>query len=91
MGYYNVVYDDELQHHGILGQKWGVRRFQRADGTRTPAGKRREAEGDSDSSEGSGEGKRGRKQKELSPYQKARYKYDENGKLVKKNAKNLGL
>ena len=31
---------NELQHHGIRGQKWGVRRFQNADGTLTPAGKR---------------------------------------------------
>lgn len=31
----------ELYHHGILGQKWGVRRFQNEDGTLTAAGKRR--------------------------------------------------
>ena len=30
-----------LAHHGIKGQKWGIRRFQNADGTRTEAGKKR--------------------------------------------------
>ena len=31
----------ELHHHGIKGQKWGVRRFQNKDGSLTPAGKKR--------------------------------------------------
>ena len=31
----------ELHHHGIKGQKWGVRRFQNEDGSLTPAGKKR--------------------------------------------------
>ena len=30
-----------LAHHGILGMKWGVRRYQNEDGTLTPAGKLR--------------------------------------------------
>ena len=32
---------DELYHHGIKGQKWGVRRFQNKDGSLTPAGKQK--------------------------------------------------
>lgn len=39
MGRY--VKTNELYHHGIKGQKWGVRRFQKAGGGLTPAGKKR--------------------------------------------------
>lgn len=33
--------DDELMHYGVKGMKWGVRRYQRKDGSLTGAGKRR--------------------------------------------------
>ncbi len=33
--------DQILVHHGILGMKWGVRRFQNKDGSLTVAGKAR--------------------------------------------------
>lgn len=46
--YFNGLLHDDgdsfLEHHGILGQKWGIRRFQNYDGTLKAAGKKRRSE-----------------------------------------------
>lgn len=40
------MYYSHLYHHGIKGQKWGVRRFQNANGSLTNAGRSRYLDGD---------------------------------------------
>ncbi len=41
-GFGDKVKPEDLEHHGIKGMQWGVRRFQKKDGTRTAEGKIRE-------------------------------------------------
>lgn len=37
---YVIYRSNELAHHGVIGMKWGVRRYQRRDGTLTALGKK---------------------------------------------------
>lgn len=39
------MYSDTLTHYGTKGMKWGVRKYQYADGSLTPAGRRRYYDG----------------------------------------------
>ena len=41
MANYLISNEEYLAHHGIKGQKWGVRRYRNEDGSLTEAGKKR--------------------------------------------------
>lgn len=56
--FYIISSSNDLQHHGILGQKWGIRRFQNKDGSLTSAGRKRyDDDGTSDSKSSSSDRK----------------------------------
>lgn len=68
-----VLCSEELYHHGIKGQKWGVRRFENEDGTLTPEGKIRYGR--------NGEGQKHRKADQIRKAKK-------NGEAVEEKKKN---
>ncbi len=60
------VSESDLQHHGVRGMKWGIRRYQNKDGSLTAAGRKRYGDGDSDSDGKSATGRSGRDGKSTS-------------------------
>ena len=70
---------DELYHHGIKGQKWGIRRFQNKDGSLTPDGKKRYDDNPAQS------------KKEKKELQKAQKEWDKNFKKNHINAYNKAV
>ena len=74
----NYVFDDELYHHGILGQRWGNRRFQNEDGSWTPEGRERYGKGD---------GERVKIQKAKAIYETQKYKANLKSKAQKEKDK----
>ena len=65
-----ILINGELYHHGIKGQRWGIRRYQNKDGSLTPAGKKRQRE----------EVKQERKRLEKAEYDRLTKEYNISGK-----------
>ena len=74
--YYGVTRssgENSLAHFGILGQKWGIRRFQNEDGTLTEEGKRRYTKSDNTLTD---EGKKWYQNKLDKDYDRAKKNFD---------------
>lgn len=71
MSHYGYLVHSELAHHGIKGMKWGIRRYQNADGSLTPEGKAKYYSADGKRLTGAGRRWQVRERKK---YYKDRYK-----------------
>ena len=97
----NILNPDVICHHGILGMKWGIRRYQNKDGSLTAAGKKRYyVRPDDDGYAGNLLTKKGKKEfknkdgswKDTPAAQKAKERYDANiKKALEKDAEKLGI
>ena len=92
--YYGYCYgpsEEELNHFGIKGQRWGVRNFQNEDGTLTSAGKERYGRtGIYDKPDGTKDMKRLKKdaQKDAEEYARAKAYYGDGAGTRRKKIKN---
>ena len=87
---------DSLEHHGILGMHWGIRRFQNPDGSLTPAGERRYRSGSDVNDKGeTRDNVRARLNKDGKKYEKMSKTYYEKSELKRldddfRNNKSVG-
>lgn len=88
-----ILNRDELSHHGILGQKWGIRRYQNFDGSYTKAGLERYNRSSAKYEQKKAEYKAIKKDKTKSRYEKqyAKGKMKEAKRQMNKDYKHLAL
>ena len=75
----SIPISDELYHHGIIGQKWGVRRYQNEDGSLTAAGRKKYGYTDSGKETGANSGYKSKRSANKNEEDNVAYKYNKAG------------